>query len=136
MHRTFLHNIWAMLFFTGIFAYFSHWNLLVIFATVIGYSSHLLLDSLTVSGIYWLWPYGDEKIFDKRRFYKNGRFVTGGDSEKVIFYFVIIAGGGLMGLSLYKQNPIHTQDICQTMIYIAVIIFVGIALIMKLVETL
>jgi hypothetical protein len=28
------------------------------------------MDSLTVSGIYWLWPYGDEKVFGRSSFTK------------------------------------------------------------------
>lgn len=133
MHRTFLHNVWAMLFFTLVFVYFSHWSLLVIFATIVGYLSHLLLDSMTVSGVYWLWPYGDERIFGKRKLYKNGKFVTGSASEKVIFILLIISGGTFTGLGLYKQNPIPTQDIYHTILYVAVIILVGIVLMKKLV---
>lgn len=136
MHRTFLHNVWVMMFFILIFGYFSNWNLLVIFATFVGYGSHLLLDSFTISGIYWFWPYGDERIFGKRKFYKNGRFVTGSTSEKIIFSVLIVVGGGLMGLGLYKQNPIQTTDIYQTIISIILIIFIGIALMNRFVKEL
>ncbi|HEC86795.1 MAG TPA: metal-dependent hydrolase [Thermoplasmatales archaeon] len=135
MHRTSLHNVWAMLFFVILFGYLSNWNLLVIFATLIGYSSHLILDSLTVSGIYWLWPYGDERIFDKKRFYKNGKFVTGSLAEKSIFSLLIIVGGILLGLGLYKQNAIQGEDLVQIIITLLIMIIVGIVLIQKFVKT-
>ena len=134
MHRTFLHNVWAMAYFILILGYFSNWNFLVIFATFVGYASHLLLDSFTISGIYWLWPYGDERIFKERKFYKNGKFVTGTTSEKIILSVLIIVGGGLIGFGLYRQNPIYTTDIYQTIISIILIIFIGIALMNRLVK--
>jgi membrane-bound metal-dependent hydrolase YbcI (DUF457 family) len=47
IHRTFLHNIWAMIFLVILFGYFSK-DILTMFGVFIGYLSHLLMDSLTV----------------------------------------------------------------------------------------
>jgi membrane-bound metal-dependent hydrolase YbcI (DUF457 family) len=136
IHRTFLHNVWIMIILGFIFGYFSKWDILTIFGVFIGYFSHLLMDSLTVSGVYWLWPYGDERIFSKRKFYKNGNFVTGSLKEKTWFGLFVILGGVLFGFGFYRIQQITTQDIYHLIITIAIIIIFGIALMMKLVKTL
>lgn len=136
MHRTLLHNVWALLFFVILLGYFSSFNPLVVFSAFIGYFSHLLLDCFTRSGIYWLWPYGDEKILGRKKFYKNGTFVTGSLQEKSVFSILVIAGGALLGLGLYKQDLIQTKDPIKALITVLFMIIVGIVLLQKFVKSL
>jgi membrane-bound metal-dependent hydrolase YbcI (DUF457 family) len=130
IHRTFLHNIWIMFALIVIFGLISR-DLLTMFGVFIGYFSHLLLDSLTVSGVYWLWPYGDERIFGKKKFYKNGRFVTGDLKEKILFVFFIATGGLFLGLGFYKIQPTG-QDAYQSAIIILIFLILGFVLIQRL----
>jgi membrane-bound metal-dependent hydrolase YbcI (DUF457 family) len=62
-HRTFMHNIWAMLVIASI-AYYMFPNYIIFIGVSIGYISHLLVDSTTVTGVYWLYPF--EGIFHLR----------------------------------------------------------------------
>ena len=103
MHRTILHNVWAMLFFVLVAGFISGWNVWLMIAVGIGYASHLILDALTVSGVYFLWPYGDERMFKKRRFFVHGPAVTGSIAESALFLVIMLANGLLFNLSLYHQ---------------------------------
>jgi membrane-bound metal-dependent hydrolase YbcI (DUF457 family) len=132
IHRTFLHNIWAMIFLVILFGYFSK-DILTMFGVFIGYISHLLMDSLTVSGIYWLWPYGDEKVFGRSKFYKKGNFVTGGMKEKFLFSIFVILGGMFFGLGFYKMQP-ATQDPYQVIVTIAIFLILGSVFMQKLIK--
>ena len=132
IHRTFLHNIWAMIFLIILFGYFSR-DILTMVGIFIGYVSHLFMDSLTISGIYWLWPYGDEKVFGKRKFYKNGEFITGELKEKFLFSLFVILGGIFFGLGFYKIQPV-IRDSYQLIIAVVVFLVFGLALMQKLIK--
>lgn len=134
IHRTFLHNIWSLLFFISLFGYFSNWDLLVILAVSLGYLSHLLMDSLTVSGVYWLWPYGDERIWNMRKFYKNGKFSTGGPKEKVLFILFVAIGGVFLGYGLYRNYSFRTGSVYQSILTIGIFLLIGIGLMQRLVK--
>lgn len=56
MHRTILHNLWVLIIISFIMIYYLGLSILLTLVFSIGFLSHLILDSLTVSGIYWLWP--------------------------------------------------------------------------------
>jgi inner membrane protein len=58
-HRTFMHNIWAMSAVVGA-AYYLGSDLITLIAIAVGYAGHLLADSLTVTGVSWLYPYEGE----------------------------------------------------------------------------
>ena len=88
MHRTLLHNVWMLGLFTFIFYYLSNVTYALIFA--MGYFSHLFMDSFTKSGIYWIWPFGDKKLFKRKRLHFKGLMVTGSFSEKVFQYVLTV----------------------------------------------
>ena len=134
IHRTFLHNVWVMIILMILFGYFSNWNLLAISSVFVGYFSHLLMDSLTVAGVYWLWPYGDEKIFGKRKFYMNGNFVTGCLKEKALCGAFIIFGGILFGYGIYMRYITHVDGGAYQIFIIFLIILFGICLMRKFVK--
>lgn len=54
-HRTVTHSFLAM-FFMSMFVYFTVSNKMIALCFLIGYASHLILDSLTVMGVPWLYP--------------------------------------------------------------------------------
>lgn len=124
IHRTFLHNIWFMILIMIVFGHFSGWNLLTLFGVFVGFSSHLLMDSLTVSGVYWLWPYGDEKVFSNKKFYRNGKFITGSLIEKTFQVIFTIGGGIFFGLGFMKISKFK-GGLAETVIIVLVLIFVG-----------
>ncbi len=130
IHRTFLHNIWCMIFLMVVLGYFSSWDLYTIISVFFGYISHLIMDSLTVSGVYWLWPYG----FSSRKFFINGKFVTGRAIEKILFSIFIILGGLFFGLSFMKT--ISFKDVLESLITIVMLSLFGIALMKKIVRSL
>ena len=74
-HRGFLHSfVFAAIVYFGIRYIFSP---AIATAAVIGYSSHLLLDSLTKEGVMPLWPLSEMKL--------KGFIKTGGLAEKLLF---------------------------------------------------
>lgn len=103
---------------------FSNWDLLTSFGAFVGFSSHLLMDSLTVSGVYWLWPYGDERIFSNKKFYKNGKFITGSLVEKTFQLIFTIIGGIFFGSGFMKMSEFK-GGLTETIITVLVLIFVG-----------
>ena len=135
IHRKLLHNVWFMLFFMALFGYFSGWDLLVVFSVMIGYVSHLFMDSLTRSGVYWLWPYGDENIFSRQRFYWKGKFVTGKLEEKFLYSVLVVAGGVIFGLGFYRNYYFSIGgDLYQTLLIVAILVVVGVFLMEVLVK--
>lgn len=78
-HRTLTHSIWPILLFGFIF-YLNNMKIIT-FGLLVGYSSHLLLDSFTIQGIQPLYPV---------RYKIKGIFKTGGIFEKIIFYSMVI----------------------------------------------
>jgi len=65
-------------------------DLLISITFAIGYLSHLIADSLTRSGVRWLWPFHDGEA--------SFVFHTGGLAEKAFFW------GSLLGLAWIVQN--------------------------------
>lgn len=99
-HRTLLHNIWALIIF-GLLI--KSWIPYTLPLFIIGYLSHLILDSLTPTGIYWAWPIGDLK-FMKRWFFINGPLSTGSIWDMMIY--VLSMTGGAVVLSKKIHAPI------------------------------
>ena len=100
IHRTLLHNVWVLTIATYLFLLLSgSWAASTAFA--VGIISHLIADSITLSGIYWLWPFGDNRIFgQKRYFFINGPVKTGGASEYAFQTAVYIVSGILFAKKL------------------------------------
>lgn len=136
LHRTFLHNIWVLIGLEILLAFYSRFNVLLMFGVFLGYISHLFLDSLTVSGIYWLWPYGDEKRFGVKKFYMNGSFVTGSLKEKFLSTILLIVGGLLFAYGFYRMQHVTIQDVYQFLIYVIMFASVGIIFMYRLTQTL
>ena len=83
-HRGFFHTIWVGLILSILFYYF---GLIYSIAALIGYCSHLIGDSLTISGVNWLYPFkGNIKGFIR----------TGGFLEKIIFIIICSLNAWLM----------------------------------------
>ncbi len=101
-HRTILHNIWALLAIDLVIYLYTSYNYLLLIGFSAGFISHLLLDSLTKTGIYWLWPYGDERITGKSRFHIKWRITTGGIGERIFQITLIL----LLLLIIYEYQPI------------------------------
>jgi len=93
MHRTIFHNIWALIIMIFIFLRISgSWIATIAFS--IGLLSHLIADSLTISGIYWLWPIGDNRVLNQRKkiFFLRGPIKTGTVMEytfQVSIYIIV-----------------------------------------------
>ena len=109
MHRTILHNLWILVPLLIGLGYVSNWDAYSLLGGFTGYTSHLVMDSLTRTGIYWLWPLGDERIFGKRRFFIRGGFVTGSVSEKILQSFMFIGAVAVFTLSASDINELSRQ---------------------------
>jgi inner membrane protein len=89
-HRGPTHTIWAGILFSILTAGLAAWGGNAIWASLatglamlVGYSSHLVLDSLNPTGVKWLSPWKDFKL--------HGMIRTGSRGEEYFFY-------GLIGL--------------------------------------
>ncbi|MBU3896494.1 MAG: metal-dependent hydrolase [Nanoarchaeota archaeon] len=96
LHRKLLHNVWVLLII--LFVLFRTGLIDNIFAIVfsIGFVSHLVLDGLTVSGIYPFWPIEKFRI--------RGSAKTGKASEYLIFViilFMVLLISGILKVYLF-----------------------------------
>ena len=81
-HRGFTHSIW---FGFGLFILLNSILPQYTFALVLGFASHLVIDSITKKGINFLYPVA--------RFHVSGFIETGKGGEKLILILLIIAIG-------------------------------------------
>lgn len=101
LHRTVLHNIWAMLI-IGFLAYYIFNSWILFFGIVVGFLSHLAADSLTVTGVHWLWPYGKDESNNFKKGYLKGPLNMDLDSEKKLesrIKYVLLAVAGFLFLA-------------------------------------
>ena len=89
-HRTILHNLWVLIALDASILIVSGYNYLLLIGFSIGFISHLLLDSLTKTGIYWFWPYGDEKVTGRKRFHIKWRIRTWGLGERLVQSLIVL----------------------------------------------
>ncbi len=87
-HRGPTHTIWAGILFASLTVGLAAWGGTLIsvsfvtgLAMLIGYSSHLILDSLNPTGVKWLRPWKDFKL--------HGPIRTGSRGEEYFFYGLI-----------------------------------------------
>jgi inner membrane protein len=87
-HRGPTHTIWAGIMFSLLTVGLAAWgrnpiqaSLWTGLAMLIGYSSHLVLDSLNPTGVKWLRPWKDSKL--------HGPIRTGSRGEEYFFYGLI-----------------------------------------------
>lgn len=90
LHRCLFHNLWFL-----IIVLFLGFNFHLIDNTIaivisMGFISHLLIDGVTPSGIYFLWPI---KIFKIK-----GPFKTGSLNEYLIMFALLIVIGVISGI--------------------------------------
>lgn len=82
-HRGFLHSFsfLFLIFLVNIF-FISFWNYDLFFGFIIGFSSHLIADTLTIQGIAFFYPLSKKRI--------NGFIRTGGLFEWFLFIVFLI----------------------------------------------
>lgn len=91
-HRTITHTIWMVLLIGCMGFYFKN---LYVLAMVLGYTLHILQDTLSKQGICWFYPIvGKYNSFGSGAVMKKGRkdflaYAVGGTGETVIYYISI-----------------------------------------------
>jgi len=121
-HRTFMHNLWAMLI-TAMIAGFIFKSMILAFGIVIGFITHLMADSFTVTGVSWLYPYGYEN-----KFYIKGPLNMSDENERRterILQKILFAIAGFLFLIKSVSINLFSMD---GFITIGVLIFVGYAI--------
>jgi len=78
-HRGFFHSVWPAVILAAVVW---PWSRTVALAMLIGYGSHLLIDSVTRMGVNWLYPLLKFRI--------QGPVMTGGFVELLLFVGIII----------------------------------------------
>lgn len=119
VHRTFAHNIWFMLIVSGLISWL-FLDILLFIAVLLGILSHLISDSLTITGVSWLYPYGKE-----RKMYLRGPLKMGQEWENKIeryFQTIFLTGAGF--LFLIKSMTIELFS-AEGLITLAIVAFVG-----------
>lgn len=81
-HRNVFHSVFPLIILFLLFFYFLRWNAAGI-AFLIGYSSHLFLDTFTYMGVGFLYPIYKGRI--------TGFIKTGGVIEDILFFILIFA---------------------------------------------
>lgn len=87
-HRNLLHSIFPLAVMFWIFFYFLRWNVAGI-AFLLGYSSHLFLDTFTYMGVGFLHPLYKGRI--------TGFIKTGGIIEYILFFILIFVNILVLG---------------------------------------
>ena len=78
-HRGFCHSLWFAL---GLFIFLNHFLPSYAGAILLGYSSHLVIDSFTKRGINYLYPVA--------RFHVRGFIETGLGGEKLVLVLLLV----------------------------------------------
>lgn len=121
VHRKLLHNVWFMCI-LAIVTYLLFWNLISVFGIMVGFMSHLLADSFTVTGVYWLYPIGRRN----ERYHLKGSFSmseTKANKSEGYLQIILFALSGF--LFLIKQTPITDIFSMEGIITIAILLCVG-----------
>lgn len=121
VHRKILHNIWVICIISGLI-YLLFRNLILVFGIATGFISHLLIDSFTVTGVYWLYPIGRKS----RKYHLRGPFSMSKMKAYKIEKCLQIIFFSLAGL-LFLIRYIHIEDIFtfESLVIIFVIFIVG-----------
>jgi membrane-bound metal-dependent hydrolase YbcI (DUF457 family) len=124
VHRKVLHNLWFLIV-TVILTYLLFNSLFLTLGIVIGFVSHLIADSFTVKGVFWLYPLGkgDGKYFRKGPL--NMDKPSAITIEKYV-QIVLFASAGF--LFLVKEIRIENIFSLEGIITVAVVISVGLYL--------
>jgi membrane-bound metal-dependent hydrolase YbcI (DUF457 family) len=121
VHRKLLHNIWFLSILV-IVTYLLFCSLTLVFGIIIGFVSHLIADSFTVTGVYWLYPIGKEN----EKYHLKGSFsMSEAKATKVEEYLQIIFFALSGFLFLIKQTSLENIFSVEGLITIAIIFGVG-----------
>ncbi len=116
-HRTFLHNIWAMLL-VALVVFIVFRDLVLVSGIILGYLSHLLADSMTKTGVSWLYPI-------KGKFHLSGPLSMSNESEAIVERILLVVSIALTGF-LFLLKETRTQTIStENMVLLIVLVFVG-----------
>jgi hypothetical protein len=121
VHRKLLHNIWFLSILV-IATYLLFWSLTLVLGIIIGFVSHLLSDSFTVKGVYWLYPIGKES---EKHHLKGSFSMSETKATKVEEYLQIIFFALSGFLFLIKQTPLENIFSIEGLMTIAIIFGVG-----------
>jgi len=119
-HRTFGHNIWFMLIvsFVGLLLTL---NLFVFLSLILGMLTHFIADSMTVTGVRWLYPY-------EKKLYFKGPLSMSKPSERKIEKYFMITLLTLAGCIFLIRGMTLNFTSTGTYITLALLAFVGYAL--------
>ncbi|MFH1623039.1 MAG: metal-dependent hydrolase [Candidatus Aenigmatarchaeota archaeon] len=128
-HRTLTHSIWFLLAVT-IATYVLFQSVTFALATFIGCLSHLLSDSLTITGVYWLWPIGDDGS-NEGKYHLKWKINTGDKFSQKLIQSILFGVTGFLFLSKDFQINIFSME---GLISIVVLIAISYVLVEKLVN--
>jgi membrane-bound metal-dependent hydrolase YbcI (DUF457 family) len=121
VHRKVLHNVWVLIVLV-ILTYLLSNSLFLSFGIIIGFVSHLIADSFTKKGVFWLYPLGK----DSRKYFLNGPLSmdkpTSVAIEKYVQILLFAAAGFLF---MVKEIALESIFSLEGMITIVVLIGVG-----------
>ncbi len=86
-YKAMFHNLWALVAFSVTVSVLVPGPRSLVIFFLLGYLSHLFIDSLTRFGIFWLWPFG--YAIGRERFYSNGPIFTGDRIESALHAAVV-----------------------------------------------
>lgn len=130
VHRKVLHNVWFLSIIT-ILTYLSFGR--TVFGIVIGFLSHLIADSFTVAGVYWLYPLGRKS----GKYFLNGSLSMNTPTAIKVEKYLQITFFTLSGfLFIVKEITLENIFSMEGIITIAVILAVGFYLYKALGKTL
>ena len=112
-HRKLLHNVWVLLAVSMVISVLFIYPVPLIgigwgLGFLLGGLSHLLMDSLTIRGIYPLWPLKKEKKGMHLFKDKNKWLLTGGRKERLFAIVVLFFGVFLFFLKLFDFDVLIT----------------------------
>ncbi len=127
VHRKIFHNIWFMLILIA-GGYIATRSLVLSLGLLVGILSHYVADSLTVSGIHWLYPYGKSE----NRFHTKGPINMSDENnrqrEKIIRTPLFALAGFLFLIRRMEINPLSIEGV----VSLGVFLVVGYALMEKM----
>jgi membrane-bound metal-dependent hydrolase YbcI (DUF457 family) len=121
VHRKLLHNVWVLIIIL-IPTYLLSKNLYLLSGITIGFLSHLIADSFTVMGVFWLYPLGR----NERKYYCNGPLNMSKPTAITIEKYLQIILFALSGfLFLVRDITLEKLFSLEGIITILVLILVG-----------
>ena len=124
VHRKLLHNIWFLIILM-VATYLIFYSLVLVLGIVIGFMSHLIADSFTVTGVYWLYPIGR----GNEKYHVKGSFSMSETKANKVEGYLQITLFALSGfLFLIKQIPLENIFSIEGLITIAILFGAGLYL--------